>query len=147
MKRIATIALLCACMQAHAVCLDPKTYRSGYHVPLEDEIANSTLIAVGKVTKEQVQNDTADPEGFDAYIYSVTVVKRLKGKVPKVIKIKSENSSARYPMSIGERHILFLSREGNYFVANSCGNSALLPGGDRTLTEVESTLDESSHGR
>jgi colicin import membrane protein len=51
-------------------------------------------------------------------------------------------------MEVGERHVLFLTRErkenqgiADYYV-NNCGNSSTLPKGDAVLKQVERTLRE-----
>jgi hypothetical protein len=65
---------------AHAVCLDPKTFVSGYHVPLNEEIQSTRMIAIGEVIKSRyLQEDSTDPDGITAYIYTVRVLRQIKG--------------------------------------------------------------------
>jgi hypothetical protein len=130
---------------AYAVCLDPKTLVSGYHVPLDEEIRTSKLIAVGEVTKSRyLKEDPTDPDDITAYIYTIRVLRPLKGRVPKLIELRSENDSGRYLMKEGERHLLFISSEGQHFVVDSCGNSSSLPKGNAVLQQVEATLARSA---
>jgi hypothetical protein len=126
---------------AYAVCLDPKTFVSGYHVALDEEFRSSKAIAIGKVTKERyLKEDSTDPDGITASIYTIHVLRQLKGQLPKVVGLRSENDSGRYPMRVGERHLLFLHKEGRHFIVDSCGNSSVLPQGNAVLTRVEAAL-------
>jgi len=131
---------------AYAVCLDPKTFISGYQVPLDEEIRSNKIIAIGEVIKSRhLQEDPTDPEGITATIYTIQVSRQLKGRLPSVIKMRSENDSGRYWMEVGERHILFLRKKGQYFTADSCGNSSPLPKGNDVLKRVEEMLAESTN--
>lgn len=134
---------------AEAVCLDPKTLISGYQVGLDDEITATPLIIVGDVTVQHyLQEDAQDPDGISAYIYTVQVVRQLKGTAPKTVYVRSESGSGRYPMAVGEQHLLFLRKTGAYFEfeADSCGNSALLPKGQATVERVEAALKARTAG-
>ena len=138
---VALVSLGAAIPVAYAVCLDPKTRMSGYQVPLNKEIQSINVIAIGTVTKEQpLHEDSSDPEGITAYIYTVEILRQLKGRLPQVIDMRTENDSGRYSMEVGERHLLFLSKEGQNFIADSCGNSSVLPAGNATLKKVQSRL-------
>ena len=139
------LALMTALTQStHAVCLDPVTFDSGYHVPLNEEIQSIRQIAIGEVIKSRyLQEDSTDPDGITAYIYTVRVLRLLKGQLPEVIELRDENDSGRYMMEVGERHLLFLSREGQYFKVNSCGNSSPLILANDVLKQVESILANS----
>jgi hypothetical protein len=113
---------------AEAVCLDPKTEISGYQIPLSIEVRNADAIILGRVLSEQgLKEDMTDPDGVTAYNVAIKVLSSLKGHLPSRIVIKNENTSARYPMSVGEVHILFISRTPQGLLVNSCGNSAALP--------------------
>lgn len=117
---------------ANAVCLDPRTFVSGYRIPLATEVVSADAIVVGRVLSERaLSEDRADPEGVTAYDVSVKVITRLKGDVPDRLVLRNENTSARYPMSVGEEHILFVSRDRGQAWVDSCGNSSLMPAGDR----------------
>ena len=143
---VAFTVLAAAAPATYAVCLDPKTLISGYHVPLDEEVRSRKVIVIGKVVRaEPLQEDATDPEGITAYIYTVQVLRQLKGHLPKVITLRTENDSGRYPMDVGEQHLLFLSAEGKHFVADSCGNSSLLPRGRAVLKSVEAELAKTSN--
>lgn len=126
---------------AQALCWDPKTLISGYKLDLDYEVKATALIIVGNVTAQRdLQEDATDPDGITASIYTIQVVRRLKGTAPKTIYVRSENYSSRYPMAVGQQHLLFLAKVGAYFEADSCGNSSLLPKGQATLERVEVAL-------
>lgn len=135
---------------AQAVCLDPKTDLSGYHIPLNDELASSYAVVVGEVTKEHRLTDgSTHSEFFEATIYTVRIIRTLKGKVAQTVTLRTQNDSGRYSMSVGEKHLLFLSRLkpglGADYYADSCGSSETLPQGSSTLHEVEARLNGQAH--
>jgi hypothetical protein len=135
------IILAAASPTAYAVCLNPETVMSGYQAPLNKEIQLTEVIAIGTVTKKQaLHEDSSDPEDITAYIYTVQIFRQLKGRVPQIIGLRTENDSGPYSMEVGEKHLLFLSKEGQYFIADSCGNSSALPTGDAVVKKVEATL-------
>ncbi|MBH0180677.1 MAG: hypothetical protein HP490_03105 [Nitrospira sp.] len=135
------IILASANSTAYAVCLAPETLLSDYQAPLNKEIQLAEVIAIGTVTKKQsLHENSSDPEGITAYIYTVQIFRQLKGRVPQIIDLRTENDSGRYSVEVGERHLLFLSKEGQHFVADSCGNSSALPAGDAVVKKVEATL-------
>jgi hypothetical protein len=123
---------------AHAACLDPNTLKSGYKLSLNDEIVSSEAIIIGEILKEEhLFEDLSDAEGITTSIYTVQVKRQLKGQVSSAINIRVENDSGRYPMAVGEEHLLFLTRQGENYVVNSCGNSSRLPGGNEMLEQIE----------
>ena len=126
---------------ASAVCLDPKTSLSGYRIPFAAEVGSADAILVGRVlSKQDLAEDPADPEGVTADEVTVKVITRLKGKVPDVLVLRNENTSARYPMSVGEEHILFVSRDGRESWVDSCGNSSLMPAGKPLARRIQAQL-------
>jgi hypothetical protein len=126
---------------AYAFCLDPKTGISGYKLPLEAEVRTAEAIVIGRVLSEQrLQEDPDDPDGLTATNFTIKVLRKLKGRLPGVIVVRSENTSARYPMSVGEEHILFVSRTNRETWIDSCGNSDVLPRGEQVVKEVRTQL-------
>lgn len=141
--RLVLLALAFQLSTAGAVCLDPKTFISGYKIPLDLEVRTTEAIVVGRVLSEKgLKEDPTDPEGYTAYNMTVRVVANLKGNVPKVIVIRNENTSARYPMSIGEEHLLFVTRHEHELWVNSCGNSAPMPEGKPLLKQIRTNLQK-----
>jgi hypothetical protein len=43
-------------------------------------------------------------------------------------------------MAIGEEHLLFVSRDGQEFTVNSCGNSTKMREGKRLVKQIEAHL-------
>lgn len=129
---------------ANAVCLDPKTFVSGYRIPLASEVGSADAIAVSRVLSEQaLSEDPADPEGVTAYDVTVKVITRLKGNVPDVLILRNENTSARYLMSVGEEHIVFVSRDKRHAWVDSCGNSSLMPAGRQMVARIQAHMSNS----
>jgi hypothetical protein len=126
---------------ATAACFYPDKDLSGYHIPLEAETRTSRAIVIGQVTSQQdLHEDASDPDGISAYVYTVRVLRQLKGTVPGSIKLRTENDSGRYPMSVGERHLLFFDTTSDYFQADPCGNSTELPRGNAIVKKLEQLL-------
>lgn len=126
---------------ASALCLDPNTQVSGYEIPLLQEVQASEKIIIGTVENiRPLQEDQDDPLGVTAYVLSVKVLRKLKGTLPDSIALRIENNSSKYPIGIGEKHLLFLSRQENVFTVDSCGNSSSLPQGLNVLKQVEAEL-------
>jgi hypothetical protein len=122
---------------AGAACLDPKTHVSGYKIPLASEIRTANAIVIGRVLSERgLREDPNDPDGYTAYDVRIEVIDRLKGRLPRVIIVRNDNTSARYPMSVGEEHLLFVSRDGNELRVDSCGNSSAMPAGDQLVKQI-----------
>jgi hypothetical protein len=127
--------------KAGAVCLDPKTFLSGYKEPIASEIRTADAIVIGRVLSEQgLQEDPTNPDGYNAYNVKIKVITRLKGNLPKVFVIRNENTSARYAMSIGEEHLLFVSRSGEDLWVSSCGNSSAMPEGKQLVKQIQTQL-------
>jgi hypothetical protein len=126
---------------ASAVCLDRTTFVSGYKIPLVSEVRAADGIVIGRVLSEQgLREDPTDPDGYTAFNVVIKVVARLKGNLPNVIVVRNENTSARYPMSIGEEHLLFVSKNGQGLWVNSCGNSSAMPEAKQQLVKIRAQL-------
>jgi len=129
------LVLAATSLDAMAVCFDENLV-SGYHVPLAKEIKSAYAIVVGTVQgKKDRLEDSSDPDGITATIYSVRTTRVIRGKVPALIDIRSENDSGRFWMDLGKEYLLFLSRDklNNTFFVDSCGNSGLLSKSGATL--------------
>ena len=145
--RLVLLALALHFCTARAVCLDPKTFISGYKVPLDSEVRTADAIVVARVLSEQGLNeDPTDPDGYTAYNLTIRVLTSLKGSLPDVTVIRNDNTSARYPMSVGDEHILFVSRDGNELWINSCGNSAAMPKGKQLVKQIQAKLQKAKIG-
>jgi hypothetical protein len=135
------LALTAKFAPANAVCLHPETGKSGYKVPLKTQVRNAEAVVIGRVLSEQrLQEDIDDPEGVTASNVTIKVLKKLKGNLPSVFVVRNENTSSRYPMSVGEEHILFVSRTNHGMWIDSCGNSKAMPHGKQVVKEVRTQL-------
>jgi hypothetical protein len=135
------LALTANLALANAVCLHPETGKSGYKIPLKTEVRTAGAIVIGRVLSEQrLQEDADDPDGVTAVKVSIKVLEKLKGRLPSVIVVRNENTSSRYPMSVGEEHILFVSRTNHGTWIDSCGNSEAMPQGEQVVKEVRTLL-------
>lgn len=145
-RYIVFVITLAEVLPAFAVCLDPKTLGSGYHVALDEEVVSTESIVIGKViNKQALQEDSSDPYGITAHIVTVQVLQQLKGSTSKIITIRVENDSSRYWMEVAEKHLLFLTKEGEHFFIDSCGSSSVLPEGDAVINQVLAKLAGASH--
>lgn len=135
------LALAASLPPANAVCIHPETGMSGYKLPLATEARTADAIVIGRVLSEQtLQENPDDPDGVTASNVTIKILKKLKGDLPSVFVVRNENTSSRYPMSVGEEHILFVSRAHRERWINSCGNSAAMPYGGRVAKEVRAQL-------
>ena len=134
-------------VHAGAVCTNPRTSVSGYQLPLAREVREAEAIVVGRIVAEQaLQDDPADPDGVMAQDVTVRILARLKGDVPASVVIRNENTSSRYPMDVGEEHVLFLNHSGRELWVDACGNSALKKDAPRLVSRIRKQLrdDEAS---
>ena len=117
MKIIIIISVIFVADVANAVCLNG-------HPSITEECAKSQRVIIGKVIeKENIPESGNYYEGIN---YTVRVQEVIKGNPTKTILIFSENSSGRFPMSVGSTYVLFVYYElGRYQVSN-CGNSGLM---------------------
>lgn len=116
---------------AQAVCLDVRdpllnTYR---YPTLKEEAADVEAIAVGTVVSTKgisIPADSADPEGFDEFIYTIALVETIKGRLPKQFELHASNSSGGYRVSDGETHLMLIHEFRGTLYVDPCGNSSLL---------------------
>ena len=135
---------------AAAVCLDPKSGVSGYQVPFEDELNSSIAIVLAEVVAERKVFETPEDPEYYSVIFTVRTNQVLLGNPLKTFKLREELDSGRYPMRVGEKHLLFITKwrwkvRGADYVINACGNSARLPEGDDVVAKVRLTLAKGAH--
>ena len=143
---VVVLAGLASTRTASAVCLYPGTFQSGYKVPLEQEVRSAPIIVVGNVVKARGLAAPKDDPGYYAYwVYTVRVSEVVKGKVPPVITLYASNDSGGYRMNVGETDLLFLRKVGNFYEADSCGNSADLAKNPEIVGHVKSKVTPDDH--
>lgn len=142
-SRLVLLALALHLCTASAVCLDPKTFISGYKAPLHSEVRTAEAIVIGRVMSEQgLKEDPTDPDGYTAYNMTIRILTSLKGNLPNLIVIRNENTSSRYVMEVGEEHILFVSRHGRELWVDSCGNSTAMSEGKQLANQIHAELQK-----
>ncbi|MDN5943076.1 MAG: hypothetical protein L0H94_14440 [Nitrospira sp.] len=119
--------LLCSPQVVAAVCVF-----SDYSV--RDEFERSFAVAIGTVVSER-----ATPESKDLYegvTYTIDVEESFRGRVPATIELFSENSSGRFPMTKGEKYVLFLYQLADRLAVDNCGNSGPVAENQDVFTAV-----------
>lgn len=137
------LLLLAVTSQVNALCLDPKSGVSVYTIPLAKELQSTKFVLIAKVVGVQnIHGDINDPIGVTEHIYNIHIQRWIKGKTPQNLLIRISNDSGRYSMEQGEVHLLFINREANQYLVNSCGNSAPLPEGMTVANQVKAELNK-----
>jgi hypothetical protein len=112
---------------ATAVCLKG-------HLSIAEEYADSQNVIIGKVIEKK---DIPESDNYyDGTNYTIEIQEVIKGNLINTVFIFSENSSGRFPMSIGETYILFIYYELGRYHIDSCGNSGLLSGKQNVVQNV-----------
>lgn len=144
MPRSARIALSTLLASALAVAAGPASAlcTDGRHPLLQEEFADSDIVATGTARFVRRVVDSKDPEGYVATIHEIQVREIFRGRIPKRLYVESPNTSARFPLEAGTTYLLFLQRDadtdtnaGHHFVDN-CGHSATLDGARRLLPQL-----------
>jgi hypothetical protein len=102
---------------ASAVCLKGNP-------SVAEEYADSQSVFIGKVIEKKDIPESG--KYYDGQEYTVEVQEIFKGNSTGTVVIFSENSSGRFPMSVGETYILFVYYELGRFQVSNCGNSGLV---------------------
>lgn len=130
LKSLASILVVtCEATVAAAFCLkpDPSAYA---------EYSRSDAVFLGTVLSEStVPGDEEDNPG--GWVYDLRVDRRFRGAHGQRIKVYTENSSARYPLDMGRRYLLFAINHGGQLVIGNCGNSGEMPQVKDRLAQVE----------
>lgn len=127
---------------SYAVCFAPGTQRSGYTLPLRDEVTSADWIVVGRIVSQSARPDPAaprDPDAIGNYVFRVEVLRTLKGAPPRSIEIESPADSSGYRVGVGETHLLFIHSMPQSQV-DACGNSGVLEKSSDTLYATERLL-------
>ena len=168
MTRAGTIACLLLCfavslpMTARANCAGWDKSEPGYdpqYYSVSHEFRRSKYVVEARVVRETwlgedgkekplqppFQNGSRKPWGFDPYIgayYDVQVLKSFKGGAPRILRLYSENTTARFWLDVGSRQILFVSEApfdqpvGHGLTIDTCGKSAALAKASALLRDL-----------
>ena len=108
---------------------------------LEEEFGRSKSAFVGRVVASATVDRGKDSTG--GINYQVLVTQRLRGNPTRMTTIFSENSSGRFPLTVGKIYVLFVAPETveafpyPVLVVGSCGHSGPLPQSEKVLHEVK----------
>ena len=134
----------------------PNTNPSYYSV--ENEFARSQYVVVARVTgvtwigedgrpttlHPPFQNGGDAPSGFDPYLgayYDLAVSQAFKGRPGGRLRLFSENTTARFRLEPGERHLLFVLTDtfeviGAKPTIDACGNSGSMDSAQGALSVI-----------
>jgi len=109
-----------AANSALALCSD------GRHPDAVAELKVGDMVATVIVVSRLDESSPDDPQGIEDTLYTVRVLDIFKGKPGPSLKIRSENTSSRFPMDVGKKYLLFITNDGQAHFVDSCGRSGLL---------------------
>jgi hypothetical protein len=89
-----------------------------------DEYTKSHGVLIGRVISSEPVGESKDY--LDGYIYTVKVKEKIRGNVADPLILFSENSSGRFPMSVGIEYVLFVYEALGRTMVDNCGNSGPL---------------------
>ena len=136
---VAAIGGISALSANAEVCLDEKGI-SGYHIPPEKEAREAYAVVIGTVTSVKEGPAPFEGEDGEGTVYQLRVGETLRGQHRKTFALFSENTSARFPMVVGRKYLIFVHKHDAVFYATNCGSSGDLS--DRS--EVVSQLRKGS---
>lgn len=129
---LALLGLFCA-GHAFALCLNDR------HPSLAIETESSNFVIIGKVKRATNYTSPDDPTGIAGTKYVVSVVEAFKGNPPRILIVDSENTSSRFPLTVGQRYLLFVQGLATDGFVDSCGNSGVLKERKAAVVELRGT--------
>ena len=124
---------------ALAVCERP-------HPPVCAEFFHRDAVFVGTVISSRHRSEGEDPGWF----YALRVTSVFRGVVPPVVKVFTEDSSARFPLKVNQSYLLFASSSHfDRLEIDNCGNSVELAkagGAIRQLEQIQSLAKSGADG-
>lgn len=113
--------------QPHGSKHEARAFCGRGHLSVADEYATSQSVVIGHVVSERLLPETATADVDAGTEYVVEVDETFRGQARDTIRLYSENSSGRFPMTIGETYVLFVSvAEGERLSIDDCGHSGLV---------------------
>lgn len=125
---LALSACLLAATWVQAVCLNG-------HPSVAEEYKSAKAVVVATVLAERLI-PSPDNEFYDGTLYRVRVDKVFRGNLGDEIEIFSENSSGRFPMTVGAKYLLFTHMVSGQMQVDYCGNSGLFSKRGKELRQV-----------
>src|SRR5689334_11235637 len=106
---------------ALAACLDDRGV-SGYHIPLEKELQTAHAVAIGTVLSEREVRESSPGRYDGGTLYRFKIEETLRGARHSTLDLFSENTSGRFPMRVGQKYLVFVTKRGagvrRFFVSN-----------------------------
>ncbi len=132
--RIGKLLLLCFTVlaltaRAFGFCLEPQP-------TVACEFLDSDVVFIGTVVSARTVPEQ-DPNFLDGFIYSLSIQQTFRGIDTAGIDVFSENSSGRFPLKVGERYLLFVTKRLGRYQADYCGNSVPLSEAHQTIRELK----------
>jgi hypothetical protein len=106
------------------------------HPSVAKEYKTAKAVIVATVLAERLI-PSADNEFYDGTVYRIRVDRVFRGNLGKQAEIFSENSSGRFPMTVGAKYLLFIYTASGRMQVDYCGNSGLLSKRGTELQQVE----------
>jgi len=103
---------------------------------VEREFETSKMVIDGVVLSKKTISTPDDPIGYVATLYTVKPLHVFKGNKIKEITLYSENTSARFPMGIGKRYIIFAQTSDDGLFIDNCGNSEKIKKSSKIISKV-----------
>ncbi len=117
------------CGQASAVCPGPAHVCS--------EFFHSDAVFVGTVVSIQVLPPNEKEDFVGGWAYRLKVARSYRGTANDTIEVTTEDASARYPLELGHKYVLFASEWRHHLWIYSCGNSSEFSAAGQTIKELE----------
>jgi hypothetical protein len=122
------VATLLHALPASAACRqpDPKVCA---------EFFKSDVVFVGTVLALRTVPTKGD--FYDGWWYRLRVRKMFRGPDRETVEVFTENSSVRFPLTVGNEYLLFAKDFGGRLEIAHCGNSGLLSQSLQEIQEIE----------
>lgn len=120
---------------ALAVCTDQRQAK------IKDELVNSQAVVSAHVIYSlDLREDANDTAGITATLYTAKVTETYKGNPPGLFRVRSENTSSRFPMEVGKSYLLFMNLDTAHrprdYVVDQCGNSGQVEERQAAITQI-----------
>jgi hypothetical protein len=110
--------------EAIALCYGDSEYPA--HPSIKQEYELSKFVIIGIALSKQKISSSDDPLGYIATLYTIKPLRIFKGNPQSKFIIYSENTTARFPMNIGEEYIIFVQKPNDILIVYNCGHSGLV---------------------
>jgi hypothetical protein len=110
----------------------------------------STIVAEATLVKVRSVHDREDPKGVDAFVYTLSAKRLIRGQIDEVFRVYEGNDSGRatFEWKIGREYLLFLSYSSTEkaWKLDGCGNSGPSSNAKVVLRQIEEIQASHSDG-